>query len=99
MSDVLVWYVAGPVFGLLVVAMYVVANRRLGVSGSYLHLGFALRGHASERWRLLFLGGLLAGAAAAAAARGQLARPPTTASSARSCRASCSVRSWSVPGL
>lgn len=73
MSDVLVWYVSGPVFGLLVVAMYAVANRRLGVSGSYLHLGFALRGQARDVWRLWFFAGLLAGAAAAAASRGQLA--------------------------
>ncbi|MFA9444660.1 YeeE/YedE family protein [Egicoccus sp. AB-alg6-2] len=73
MEDVLAWYVAGPVFGLLVVALYAVSNQRLGVSGSYLHLGFALRGQPAEAWRLWFLAGLLAGAAAAAASRGQLA--------------------------
>lgn len=61
MEDVLVWYVAGPVFGLLVVALYAVSNQRLGVSGSYLHLGFTLGGRPAEAWRLWFLGGLFAG--------------------------------------
>lgn len=50
MEDVLVWYVAGPVFGLLVVALYAMSNQRLGVSGSYLHLGFALGGQPAELW-------------------------------------------------
>lgn len=63
---VLPWYVAGPVFGLLVVAFYALTNKRLGVSGSYLQAAFVLQGRGSDQpWRLWFFGGLLAGAAAA----------------------------------
>lgn len=72
MAEVLAWYVAGPLFGLVVVAMYLVGNRRLGVSGSYLHAAFAFRGRAHERWRLHFVVGLAAGAVLAAASRGAL---------------------------
>lgn len=72
MSEVLVWYIAGPLFGLTVVAMYLVGNRRLGVSGSYLHLAFALGRQPFEGWRLSFLAGLVAGATFAAAAKGGL---------------------------
>lgn len=72
MTDVLMWYVAGPLFGLVVVAMYLVGNHRLGVSGSYLHAGLAVRGLQHDPWRLVFFVGLMAGAAGAAASRGQL---------------------------
>ena len=72
MQDVLAWYIAGPLFGLCVVALYLVGNRRLGVSGSYLHAGKAvLRRGAFEPWRLWFFGGLLLGAAGAALSRGR----------------------------
>lgn len=74
MEDVLAWYIAGPLIGLCTVAMYALTNRRLGVSGSYLHVGKALlRRGPVERWRVWFFGGLLLGAAAAAAQQGRFA--------------------------
>lgn len=72
MEPVVPWYLGGPAFGLLVATLYLVTNRRLGVSGSYLHLAKALTGRRGvESWRLWFLGGLLAGAGIAAAAAGR----------------------------
>jgi uncharacterized protein len=63
------WWVAGPGVGLCVVAMYGLANRRLGVSGGWLQaLNVAAgRRDVSESWRLVFNGGLVLGAIAAAA--------------------------------
>lgn len=50
-----------------VVALYTIANLRLGVSGSWLQvLAVARRDRPSEPWRLWFLAGLLGGVAAAA---------------------------------
>lgn len=72
MDHVLAWYIAGPLIGLCVVALYALTNRRLGVSGSYLHISKALlRRGPIERWRVWFLGGLLLGAAGAATAQGR----------------------------
>jgi uncharacterized protein len=66
------WYLGGPAFGLCVAALYLTANQRLGVSGSYLHIGKALaRRPGVQAWRLWFFGGLLLGAAGAAAAMGR----------------------------
>jgi uncharacterized membrane protein YedE/YeeE len=65
------WYVGGPVFGLCVAALYLLANQRLGVSGSYLHLTkIMMRRPGAQAWRVWFLGGLLVGAAGAAWSRG-----------------------------
>ena len=36
----LAWYIGGPIIGLLVVALYAVANKHLGVTTSYLQVGF-----------------------------------------------------------
>ena len=61
------WWIAGPGVGLCVVAMYGFANRRLGVSGGWLQLlNLAERRAIDEPWRLLFNGGLIAGAVVAA---------------------------------
>ena len=61
------WWIAGPGVGLCVVALYTIANLRLGVSGSWLQvLSVARRRRPAEPWRLWFLGGLFAGVAAAA---------------------------------
>jgi uncharacterized membrane protein YedE/YeeE len=57
------WWVAGPPIGLCVVAMYGLFNLKLGVSGGWLQLLFLARGEpVTERWRLWFNGGLVAGA-------------------------------------
>lgn len=69
------WFVGGPVFGLCVVALYWLTNQRLGVSGSYLHLGkIAMRRPGAQAWRVWFFGGLLLGAAGAAAGKGAFAQ-------------------------
>ena len=62
------WWVAGPGIGLCVVAMYGLANVKLGVSGGWLQLLFAVqRRPVTEPWRIWFNGGLVLGAVAAAA--------------------------------
>ena len=61
------WWLAGPGIGLCVVAMYGLANARLGVSGGWLQVLAAARGReVTEPWRIWFLGGLVAGAVLAA---------------------------------
>lgn len=57
------WYVVGPLMGLVIVGMYAVTNRHLGVSGSYVQFVDKARGRPIEVWRLWFLGGLMVGAA------------------------------------
>ena len=72
MDPIVPWYIGGPVFGSCVAALYLVVNRRLGVSGSLLHLSkLVLRRGGVEAWRLWFLGGLVGGSALAAAAAGR----------------------------
>lgn len=74
MDGYLPWYVGGPAFGICVAALYLIGNQRLGVSGSYLHVGKLLLGRpGAQPWRVWFLGGLLLGSAAAAAASGRFA--------------------------
>jgi uncharacterized protein len=59
------WWLAGPGMGLCVVALYGLANRRLGVSGALLAavVAPAERWH-GERWRVEFLVALVVGAMA-----------------------------------
>ena len=58
------WFIAGPVLGLVVVGMYALTNRHLGISGSYVVLLDATRGKRSlNHWRIWFLGGTFIGAA------------------------------------
>jgi hypothetical protein len=72
MEPVVPWYVGGPIFGLCVAALYALTSQRLGVSGSYLHIGKLLaRRPGVQTWRLWFFGGLLLGAAGAAGAAGR----------------------------
>ncbi len=57
------WWIAGPGIGLCVVALYGLANVRLGVSGSWLAATVApIEGWRGERWRIEFLGAMVAGA-------------------------------------
>lgn len=61
------WWVAGPGVGVCVVAMYGLANRKLGVSGGWLQVvNAAERRPITEPWRLFFNGGLVIGAVVAA---------------------------------
>ena len=64
------WFVAGPIIGLLIVALYALANRPLGVSGSYVAVRQMVLGRSVETWRVWFFAGLFVGALAVSAARG-----------------------------
>ena len=67
LPEQLPWWVAGPGVGLCVVALYALANLKLGVSGGWLQLLFlAERRPLTEPWRLWFTGALVAGAVLAA---------------------------------
>lgn len=66
--DQLPWWLAGPGIGLCVVALYALANVKLGVSGGWLQLVYAVqRRPLSEPWRLSFLVGMTGGALLAGA--------------------------------
>jgi len=66
LPDRLAWYVAGPLLGLLVVGLFVVANQPLGASGAYVQTAKAVkRDSDTVTWRVwyfagIFLGGLIA---------------------------------------
>ena len=65
------WFIAGPTIGLLVVALYAVANKHLGVSGSYVQvMTFVRSPRMAEMWRVWFFGGLVAGSLLTAFLRG-----------------------------
>ena len=71
LPDRIPWFIAGPLIGLLVVALYAVANQRLGVTGSYLQVATFLRDRTrAEMWRVWFFVGLFAGALLATVLRG-----------------------------
>jgi len=68
LPEQLPWWVAGPAIGLCVVALYGLANVKLGVSGGWLQVVLvAQRRPVTEPWRLWFTGGLVGGALLAAA--------------------------------
>jgi len=60
------WWLAGPGVGLCVVALYALANAKLGVSGGWLQLLLLAGGRVTEGWRIWFNGGLVGGAVLAA---------------------------------
>ena len=63
LPDRLPWFIAGPAIGLLVVALYALANKRVGVTQSYAQLAGVVRGVGiSEPWRLWWFAGIAAGA-------------------------------------
>jgi uncharacterized membrane protein YedE/YeeE len=67
LPEQLPWWVAGPGVGLCVVALYALANLKLGVSGGWLQLLFLVeRRPLTEPWRLWFTAALVAGAFLAA---------------------------------
>lgn len=65
MPDRLAWYVGGPILGLLIVGLFVIANQPLGASGSYVQtVGLLRRREGVAVWRVwyfvgMFLGGVL----------------------------------------
>lgn len=65
MPDRLAWYLGGPILGLLIVGLFVIANQPLGASGSYVHTaGLLRRREGVAVWRVwyfvgMFLGGVL----------------------------------------
>ncbi len=71
LPDRLPWFVAGPIIGLCVVALYSLANQRMGVTSSYVAIASVVRGRApGSAWRLWFFGGLALGAALIGLLRG-----------------------------
>jgi len=56
------WYVVGPGLGLLIVALFAVANQPLGASGAYVHTsGLLQRGRDIAVWRVWYFVGMFAG--------------------------------------
>ena len=71
LPDRLDWFIAGPIIGLLTVALYAVANKHLGVTTSYLQvMTFVRSPRTAEMWRVWFFGGLVLGALVAVFLRG-----------------------------
>ena len=63
LPDRLPWYVAGPLLGLCVVALFALANKPLGATSMYSEtLAFVRDRTKGERWRVWYFVGLLAGA-------------------------------------
>jgi uncharacterized membrane protein YedE/YeeE len=62
LPDRLPWYITGPLLGLLVVGLFVVANQPLGASGAYVQTMKAAR-HDSDTvgWRVWYFGGIFVG--------------------------------------
>ena len=61
LSDRLAWFVGGPILGLLIVGLFVVANQPLGASGAYVQTSGLIRPRSDVVvWRVwYFVGGLL----------------------------------------
>ena len=71
LSDRVPWYLVGPLMGIVVVLVYALLNKRLGVSGSYTQVRMLVLGRAvAEPWRIWFLGGILGGATLTTVLRG-----------------------------
>ena len=71
LPDRLPWFIAGPTIGLLVVALYAVANKHLGVTTAYLQVMTLVRSpRMAEMWRVWFFAGLVGGSLIAAFLRG-----------------------------
>ena len=60
------FWIAGPLLGLLVVGLFVVANQPLGASGAYLQtMKAAKRDTDTVSWRVWYFGGIFVGGAVA----------------------------------
>jgi uncharacterized protein len=62
LPDRLAWYITGPLLGLLVVGLFLVANQPLGASGAYVQTMKAVR-HDTDTvgWRVWYFGGIFVG--------------------------------------
>jgi hypothetical protein len=89
-TDQAPWYIAGPAMGLIVVGMYAVANKHLGVTGSFVQFVDAARQRPVQIWRFWFLAGLLLGSASS----GSLEAPLSLHSAMAHWRACCLSASW-----
>lgn len=58
----LAWYIAGPLMGLCVVALYALANKPLGATTAYSETISFFRRKPFESWRVALLGGFVVGA-------------------------------------
>ena len=62
LPDRLAWYVGGPLLGLLIVGLFVLANQPLGASGAYLQTSGLLRRREDVVvWRVWYFVGLVLG--------------------------------------
>ena len=62
LPDRLPWYLVGPGLGLLIVALFAVANQPLGASGAYVQTsGLLRRGRDIAVWRVWYFVGMFAG--------------------------------------
>ena len=62
LPDRLAWYVGGPLLGLLIVGLFVLANQPLGASGAYLQTSSLLRRREDVVvWRVWYFVGLVLG--------------------------------------
>lgn len=71
------WYIAGPLIGLMVPLLYIVANKSLGISSNFRHVCAAILPHSrieyfqynwrEHTWSLVFALGILAGGVVATA--------------------------------
>lgn len=72
LPDRLPWYIAGPLMGLAVVALYALANKPLGATTAYSQTLSFVRRRAFEGWRVALFAGFFVGAFLAAMMRGGL---------------------------
>jgi uncharacterized membrane protein YedE/YeeE len=62
LPDRLPWYIGGPMLGVLIVAMFALANQPLGASGAYVQTASLIRGRANvAKWRVWYFAGMFAG--------------------------------------
>ena len=66
LPDRLAWYIAGPLMGLCVVALYALANKPLGATTAYSETVRLVRGLSFDAWRVWLLFGFIGGALVAA---------------------------------
>ncbi len=66
----LAWYIAGPLMGLCVVALYALANKPLGATTAYSETISFIRRRPFDSWRVWLFAGFFGGAVLAAVLRG-----------------------------